>query len=379
MNQAKNTIQNLLTEWGRQQRQIPYNNETLKSEILGRFQPALPKMAPRFQRTSWLTIAFSGLTVISLFISYLPGKQLMRPAVEPLVGVGTESGEKSDLNLMREYYLPYQGSGTEVPITDVREFLKTDYNAAIRTRKVEELVYRIRTDVRTVFDGRVDGSSSSKRSGYVSFAVPANRFEDFRWSIKSLVGERFLTENIYTENLLPQKISIEEQRKEVEKTLTQLRLDRGRLNSEHQKTVAPIQSEINKINDELVVLKIKADVTSDPAKREEIRLRIEQLQNEKSALETALASENTSYLKKLNSLDSQIRDNETSLNGIIRQDQKLVDTVATVRGTIYLNWISVWEIIQLYFPKNLFAPLFGVTAVIFYIIHRRRQHLLLPS
>lgn len=80
-----------------------------------------------------------------------------------------------------------------MPITDRREFLKTNYNATLRTRRIMDLSQRIRTIIRDV-GGHVDVSTAAERWGYVAFAVPADRFESFRRETKSLAPERFIVE-----------------------------------------------------------------------------------------------------------------------------------------------------------------------------------------
>ena len=379
MNKFFRTIEEILVDWGRKQRQLPSRGETLRSEILARLPSALPQTLSRPQRWPWFTFAFSGLALISLFINYLPfSYREFYPRQLP-TGIYKDTKPLNNFSVNEREYSPYPRPDSGIPITDTREFLKTDYYAIIHTRKAEELVYRIKLIVRESFDGRVDSSNSSKRSGYVSFIVPANKFEDFRWMMKDLAGERFLMENIYTENLLPQKQTIEQQKKNMEETATQLKQGRNQLNSSHKLIVASIQSKIDRIEKDLTALKIKLDVTSDPAKREALKAQEKDLLTEKAGRENELSNENSIYTKKFNSLNVQISDNEVALASLTKQDQDLIDTVATVRGTIYLNWISIWEVVRLYVPINLGFLLFGAAAIVAYFIQHRKPRLLLPN
>ncbi len=83
------------------------------------------------------------------------------------------------------------------------------------------------------------------------------------------------------------------------------------------------------------------------------------------------------YAKKLNLFDSQIRDTEANLGYFDDQEEELLDTVATVRGTISLSWISIWNIAYLYFPLYWLSLILIVTAVAAYIVHRRRFQFLI--
>jgi len=219
----------------------------------------------------------------------------------------------------------------------------------------------------------------SDKYGYLNFAVPADKFDAFQSQIRGLVGSRFIVETINTQNLLPQKQTIEQQKKNMEETATQLKQGRNQLNSSHKLIVASIQSKIDRIEKDLTALKIKLDVTSDPAKREALKAQEKDLLTEKAGRENELSNENSIYTKKFNSLNVQIRDNEVALASLTKQDQDLIDTVATVRGTIYLNWISIWEVVRLYVPINLGFLLFGAAAIVAYFIQHRKPRLLLPN
>lgn len=380
MNQIRRTIHDILIDWGQKQRQSPFRNETLKSEVLAKLQPSSLSLEKQIkpQKAPWFSLAFASLAIISLIINYLPITRFV-PAPLPLLRV-EESGKMSADSSRREFYPypPYPEPGSDIPITDTREFIKKDYSATIRTRHVEEITQRIQTIARG-FDGRVDNSRSSKQWGFVSFVIPASKLDSFRIEIRSLTSTRLFVEEIVAENLLSQKQSIEQQQQGVEKTLAQLRDDREKLKIGHQRIVTSIQSKIDKIENDLLAIEIKLDVISDPAQRKEIKIQQEKLLNEKEAFETDLAKENMAYAKKLNVLGAQILDSEASLDGLIKQDQKLIDTVATVRGTILLNWVSIWSIIQLYAPINLWFVLFVAGAIITYVMHRRRSCLYLPN
>jgi hypothetical protein len=263
--------------------------------------------------------------------------------------------------------------GSESPIKDAREFLKTTYSAAAHSRHVEESVQRIQVSIRG-FGGRIDSSSSAERSGFVTFAVPADRFDGFKNEIKNLFGERFYSEHINTENLLPQKESIENQQQGAQKTLDQLRMELNRLIKNHSRIVAAIQSEIDANAVELANL--RAEVAEDRIRREIIFNRIWELSRKNSDLGNCLHNENRQFSSNQYSYHSQIRNQEFNLANLDEQDRHLMKTVATVRGSISLSWISIWEIIDLYVPLYWLAALFLAGAVFFYFLHRRRQRLI---
>lgn len=383
MNKTQYTIQEILTKWGQSERKFPSNYERLKDDLirklsLNKLQPARAQMSSRIP---WLSVAFAGLAVLVLLITPAKLTRFTPIAKNDTSSVATDN---SIYNLSTptpetiQKYTPgyYPPPGSEIPTNDSREFLKTDYRATIRTREVQELAQKIQIMVKG-FGGRVDSVASSNRWGSISFVVPLNQFETFKTSLKGLVWSKLITEEIDSENLLPQKQSIENQKKEFQTTLEQLKIERGQLVASHRKTIASLQSQINAIEKELGELKIKLDITSDPILRGVFVAREDELKKEKSTLGSRLFEENKKYAEKLSLFDAQIKNAETNLEYTERQDRILLDTVATVRGTISLNSINVLGILLLYFPGHWMALVFGVVAVALYLVRRRKNQIII--
>jgi hypothetical protein len=377
MNRINNNIQDFFTKWGRAQRQFPSSHEVLKSEILEKLSRESCKVTRVHSRMPWFSVAFAGLAVLMFFIT--PGQvgritRVINPAAPMPFAEDAKSGQVSKESAGFPIAPPYYPYEPNIPIADTREFLKTDYQATVYTRNVGELAQRIQTIIRD-FGGRVDSASSSSRWGSVSFVVPADWFDEFRDDIKSLVRARFFIEEISTENLLSQEKSIEQQQEQTQETLTELKTDRGQLILTHRSSATSIQSRLDAIRSELAVL--QAEVTNNETRLAQIAVRKQELFIEKNAFETRLAAENAEYAKKLNLFDLQIRGVEKNLVYLDDQEEELLDTVATVRGTISLNWISVWSIVHLYFPLCWLSLILIVVAVAVYVVRRRRFRFLI--
>lgn len=367
MNQQN--LHELLSSWGHSQQQLPADNITLKNNIVNTNFAQLPKTSPTPSRVPWLPLAFATLAVLTFFIPQLPLSQMSQ--IAPSKTSPQYFQEKESVKI-------YPPNTSGVPVTDNREFLKTNYSATIRSRSVEDLTTKVQTTIRG-FGGRVDGASSSPKFGYVNFVLPANRFDAFKAELKSSVRAKFYVENIYTQNLLPQKQSIEEQQGQIEAVLTKLRNDRDQLISNHKSSVNAINTRLTKIAKELAALRAEAAVTTDPARQAEIAALQKQLTNEDRSLRSQLAWKNKKYQEQLGLLDTQIKDTEANLENIKKQDKDLLDNVATVQGTIALNWIGIWEIIDLYLPGPLISWALILAAISAYIWHRRNSQLVIPS
>jgi hypothetical protein len=273
-------------------------------------------------------------------------------------------------NAAPEYYpLPPSPYTREIPITDTREFLKIDYRAQIRTRHVEELAERLLLTIRGL-GGRVDNTTYSQEYGFIQFVVPKDEFETFRSQIENMVRARFLIQNVSTENLLPQKQSIEEDRESLAGTLGALSTERARVVSAHTQAVAALQSRLQMVAEELRDLEAERGGTSKEKERRDARKK--ELVEERSALYAILVDENTTYAARIGALDARIRGANEDVGQNAERDHELQDTVETVRGTITFEWISVWEVIQLYGAAYWLAALFVVLAVISYLFPRRQ-------
>ncbi len=371
------TTKQMFKEWGLSCRLFPDNNEALKERVISRLTIPLPRA-----RRSFLfflprpTVVFAILAILALFIDpakFYPWSASLTDQSKPLNNVLPESVvQNSGAKRILEFY-PYPSP--EIPVVDSREFMKINYSASMRTRHIEELTRHIQTAVRG-FGGRVDGATSSARLGYVSFAVPADHFEAFKEDIGGLVGKRFFSEEIATQNLLPQKRVIEQNKNEIEKKLSDLRANRNSLTRNHTKTVAFIKSQLKNIDKELDDL--QTELLLRPERNTEIAARQQIFLAEKDSFNTKLDTENTNYAKNLSFVDADIKNEQKSLETANTQDKDLLDNVATVNGYISLRWISIWGIFGAYLPEYWISWLLIIVAVLWYLFHRRRSRLAIP-
>lgn len=280
-------------------------------------------------------------------------------AVPPTTG----SAPAQDMMAPNVYY-PYPYQNPEVPATDTREFLKVYYNASMRTRDVQGLTRRVETTVRG-YDGRIDQESSTSQYGSVSFAVPQSKFEAFRAELEGLVASRFLTINISSQNLLPQKLSIEEQQKQADTALADYKAARQKIVTTHASAAQSFKAEINADEKQLATLRAQ---TPTP----QILAQIQSVSGDMANLKQRLANENASYSAQLKNADSNIKNAEDWQKAVKTQDQKLLDNVATVTGTVSIQWIGLWDIALLYLPGYWIPSIFALLAILSLLWDRRR-------
>ena len=328
------------------------------------------------QGISWRTVVLGLIAIGTFFAISSPhndfvtmGGGMMESgstrAVPPTSSASAPVWDSSVLNQEmkgRDMYYPYPTP--DVPASDTREFLKTSYNASMNTRDVQGLTRKVETTVRG-FSGRIDQESSSPKSGYLSFTVPQSKYDAFRTELESLVGKRFLTVSISSQNLLPQKVNIEEQQKRADESLAEYTSTRAKLVSAHTSTAASLQSQINTDNQTLITLRAQPQTAQTFAE-------IQNVSNDLASLQKRLASENATYKVQLSNADANIKNAQNWQKAIETQDEAFLDNVATVSGTVSIGWVSAWDIVQLYFPGYWIPAIFaGLTIVSFYFDRRR--------
>ena len=396
------TIHEIFETWGKNKKETPSNNDVLKSEILSKI-PVVINKAPTYNhlRSPWLSYTFATMSVIALLINYTgdniskdfavsdisfeapstvtvgyegPARDSVQQTIptynnsNKTAVVSNESGAMyaRDVDMM---YRPAPMPQSSSPVSDKREFLKISYNATLRTRQISDTTNRIEIIVRG-FDGRIDQANSTEKWGYVSFAIPKNKFEAFREEAKSLVGDKFYIEQTNSQNLLSQKQNIEQNQTQTEKNLKNLKTERELLVKNHNQNISSYYSRIDFLSREISALNLEYK-TATPVRQIEITKKIAELQKEISIIQSEITNENRSYQVKKSGIDTNVRYTEENLGYIEAQDKNFTEDVATVNGTISLKWISLWEVADTYSPGPLLAWIFLGLALISFFWYKR--------
>lgn len=407
-----NNLEKNLTDWGRTKQTLPDNHQLMKSTALAKLSLARPgSHRPSNFKFPWLSLAFTGLAAAVLIIGSVSHSPLMpmsdfsqtattrsvtqNQVLNAAPHAGSNSAAKSypspapsaampmrqnaalqeniaaDGSSDQRYYPPIVPPDTgAVPTKDNREFLHTDYASSIKTRDVQNLSAQLTTVIRG-FDGRVDATNNSHDAGYISFVLPADKLETFKTQVKNLAGAKLYLETQSAENLLPQKVAIENQQTDTQKTLDQLNTSLTQLNQTHSQTIASLQGQINTATRTLKSL--QNEPPSTLARAYEIMNQEQDLQMQIKNLQNRLAQENTDYQNQSDDLNSQIGDQQIALSQLSQQNSKLIDTVNTVNGTISLSYINLWDLWNIYVPNLWLVIVLVVGAGIAYFFRRPKM------
>jgi len=367
MNKYK-IIQNKFKSWGRGEREVPSNNEVLKREILSRVPINFDRtVSPKRGPFIWLPFAFTALAVIVLLVNIGGYFNNIGKQSTIQTGIQTEFSPTVDNYKSTVSTIPYYREG-ELPISDKREFLKVGYNATLRTRNVTDLRTRAEIIIRNL-GGRIDYSSSGEKNGYINFVIPKNNLESLKIGIKDLVWAKLYNEQVNSQNLLPEKQMIEENQKQTETKLNNSQKERAQIIGDHNKNISFYEGQIIVKNTEINTLNMEYQY-ANVWRRSEIINIINQLRVEINTIQSEIANENKNYQEKMNWINSQIKNTQENLRAVKLQDANLLDNVATVNGSISLNWISLWGIADVYLPGPLLAWIFFLAAFITFFWYR---------
>jgi hypothetical protein len=231
-------------------------------------------------------------------------------------------------------------------IGDTREFLKIGYNARIQTRNVKDITRDVKSIVREM-DGRIDNLNESPKNVSIYFVIPKTNFENFRSEIESLTHEKLITENISSENLLEQKQSIEQRQEYSTTTLEGLQKEQKDLIAKHTQEKNKLQSEITTLQNKLYSM----DPGPSGFDQESLIYR-QDLSNQISQLNQKLSYENSNYNANNLNLKNKLNNVNNELKNIEKQDSVFTENVETVNGSIRINWISLWELSEIFLPVS---------------------------
>ncbi|MEK7113620.1 MAG: hypothetical protein AAB873_02205 [Patescibacteria group bacterium] len=361
MNNNKKTNEEIFQSWGEDKRQLPINNALLKSSILAQTEILARSNANKFVKSKnifrFVPATFVAIAVFVFLVnmnSYKSESNIQTMGVADMM-----TSSPSESTFYRE---------NNLSIKDNREFLKIGYNATLETRNTSDLAKKIEITVRG-FDGRIDSVNNSDKGGYISFAIPKDKLEAFRLEIKDLVGERFYSEYINSQNLLSEKQGIENWQKQIEDRLEVLNSERGQLVKNHNKNISYYQGKIDAINTEIILLNLEYK-SANLQRQIEITNRINQLQPDVSSFNAEILNENRNYNQRIYEKDNEIKTNRENLKSAQKQDSDLLERVETVNGSISLKWISLWRVVDVYLPGPLLAWIFLGLGLVSYLWYR---------
>ena len=385
---------------------LPPNVLAMKEKVLASVKPPvqpLPKI--KNSRPYWFVLS-GAVAVLILFISqyqynarqkttgFSMGSPMQAPAAldmaaglnEACSGSGCEAGTSESTALSNldgdkiALYKEESGAQRAFNVTpgnqqgnsaqDTREFLKYDYYATLNTRKVQQTSDRLQTIVRG-HGGRIDSIAVQEKFGSISFVIPKSSFEAFKNEVKGLVHVKFYEERVNGQNLLPEKVAIEDSAKSAQELLASLESELATLSKQHNAEITGLQKQLNGVV--ASINKLRREVATSAARQEQIKRDLSRLYGTQASLQKQIAQEHQNFNTQEADIEYKIKETKLQIIDISQQDKNLLQDVETVEGRISVEWVSVFEMIQIYCPYYwVWILLVCALAFLFYYFSKRR-------
>ncbi len=270
-----------------------------------------------------------------------------------------------------------RGDSNNINIEDTREFMKTSYSGTVQTRDVTDVMREVEETVRDL-DGRVDNINSSTKSGYISFVIPKDDLFEFKYRIEQLTHKKLYVESTSSRNLLGQKQNIEERTEETSQTLDELEASKASLDSAHAQRIGALQGELSSVQKQISDLQQQMtdsptyDSLEDQVDFSDITQQLQVLFERQNQLKQSQTNENKSYSSQSSSLVSQMGHTEGTLTDLAEEDTDFMTDVETVNGTVYVKWISTWNLMKVFSPIPIGFEIVILVAIIWYILKRKK-------
>ncbi len=268
------------------------------------------------------------------------------------------------------YSTGYSNSGSDSSIKDTREFLKTSYEADIKTRKVIKVVNDVKNIIKGA-DGRIDSIQSGEKHGSVRFVVPKSKFESFKDEVAAITNAKLYTENINSKNLLQDKQYIELLTANATETLASLRKEKQDLDNSHADIVKQLNTSISNLNSQIKIIRNKISVATDTNIISSLNSNLNSLNQSLSNEKITLSSENNNYYNNNSNLQLQIQSAEQNLTNVNKQDTNFNNNIETVEGYIYVNWVSIWDLAVIFFPIHPIIIIIILVILLLYFLKRK--------
>ena len=99
-------------------------------------------------------------------------------------------------------------------------------------------------------------------------------------------------------------------------------------------------------------------------------LNIKNIPKEKNNLEANISNENAIYRNKVSVINQNLKNAGVDLQNVQTRNQDLIDNVSMVSGTISVTWISLFELVGIFFSWYWIALILLIGAVISYWRYR---------
>ncbi len=253
-------------------------------------------------------------------------------------------------------------------VDDTREFMKVGYRADLKTRKVEDVMHDVKSEIELA-EGRIDNLNESTKYSQVTFVIPKSNFETFKEEVEALTHKKLYTHTTTSQNLLDQKQSIEERASNASNTLSQLQAKQQTQTNAHNKKIADLQAQLKETQRDLATT--RANYAATPSN--DLKAQETILAKSETSIQQQIALENSNYAYLNQSTQNEINSANTNLASIGKQDVLFTDNIETVNGFISVTWINTWDLLKVFSPVHP-TIIIIILVIILWLCIRRKNY-----
>ena len=278
--------------------------------------------------------------------------------------------------------------GNNGNISDTREFIKKTFSATLKTREVESTSKKVEVLIKGM-EGRIDSANISTQYGYFSFVIPKSKLDEFETQLRSYTNVKFYSQQVSSQNLLGEKQNLERNQGSTIDTISTLTAQQKQLSDEYAKNLASIKTELATQNAQLKtvqanILRKQTDfaTATDTVVKIDLTNQLSNLRQSEQNLKQSILVVNSNITNLTNTFKSQMTNlgfsldqQNNTLANLGAQENNFFDNIETVNGNISINYISIWEVLDIYSPVNPFIILivafFGIR--MFFLVKKERE------
>ncbi len=273
-------------------------------------------------------------------------------------------------------YPDYYYNNNNGNVTDTREYNKKTFSASMKSRAVEEVAKKVETLIKSS-GGRIDSSNISDKYATFSFVVPKSNFDAFETQMRTFVSKKLYSQTVTSQNLLNEKQNIEKSQSNTAESIASTKKQRDQVEADYTARINTIKSQIATVKAQIV--DVDSDIartekainnTTDQNTKNSLAQELNNLSNTRRTYNQYIANYNSDIEIATSNFKSQMTMYGSSLdsqNQVLAQlgvqETTFLDKVETVQGSVSINFITMWELLNIYSPVNLWVVI-GIIVLI---------------
>lgn len=282
-------------------------------------------------------------------------------------------------------YIPYVNYNNNGNISDTREYNKKTFSANIKTRAVEEIAKKVEGLIK-MLDGRIDSSNISESNASFSFVIPKTKLDSFESQMRSFASKKLYSQTVTSQNLLNEKQNLEQNQTATQESINYLAKQKTQVEADYTKKINTLKSQITAkraqlelVNSSLITKESSLAAATDSNVIQSISSEVTSLEQSKriytqdiTRLTSEINAATNVFKSQMSGLGMSLDNQNQVLSNLGTQETQFLDKVETVQGSVSISYITLWELLNIFSPFNLWVVL-GILILIGRLLLLRKE------